>query len=104
MESKSDEITTHYYGITICQLIAYVLGSPGRPVHDSTGLVGKYDLTTRKPAVVIPPPGSAPRENVTSDPGTSPASLAEQLGLKLQATRGTIETLVIDHIERPSEN
>jgi uncharacterized protein (TIGR03435 family) len=28
----------------------------------------------------------------------------DQLGLKLQSTRAPVQTLVIDHIERPSEN
>jgi len=30
--------------------------------------------------------------------------LLEQLGLKLEATRGPIETLIIDRVARPSEN
>jgi uncharacterized protein (TIGR03435 family) len=31
-------------------------------------------------------------------------ALEEQLGLKLESTKGRVEILVIDHVERPSEN
>jgi uncharacterized protein (TIGR03435 family) len=31
-------------------------------------------------------------------------ALLEQLGLKLESTKGPVEFLVIDHLERPSEN
>jgi uncharacterized protein (TIGR03435 family) len=32
------------------------------------------------------------------------AALQKQLGLKLESTRGAAEVLIIDHVERPSEN
>jgi uncharacterized protein (TIGR03435 family) len=31
-------------------------------------------------------------------------ALKEQLGLKLEATKGSVEVLIIDHVEMPSEN
>ena len=38
------------------------------------------------------------------DLGPSAASIADQLGLKLEPSKGQVETLVIDHVERPSAN
>ena len=92
------------------------MGSLDRPVIDRTGLTGRFDFTikwTPDPTnalapgnQVIPKGGSAPGPNPTPDtegPGFIQA-LREQAGLKLESTRGLVETLVIDHIERPSEN
>jgi uncharacterized protein (TIGR03435 family) len=45
---------------------------------------------------------------LNGEPDTSLPSiytvLEDQLGLKLESTKGPIKTLVIDHIELPSEN
>lgn len=100
MEVKSGEITVHYFGITIGQLTTYVLGSAGRPIQENSGLAGRYDITIQKPV----PPASSAGGPLQPDSELSAFSIVEQLGLKLRPALGTIETLVIDHIERPSEN
>ncbi|MGA8708576.1 MAG: DUF3738 domain-containing protein [Steroidobacteraceae bacterium] len=54
-----------------------------------------------------PPSGPAPGEQdgpTASDPGFGVDSALSDLGLKLEPAKGQVETLVIDHIERPSEN
>jgi uncharacterized protein (TIGR03435 family) len=69
----------------------------GRIVVDRTGLTGYYDITLK-----WTPDGSQ-----TSDPNAPPdlfTALEEQLGLKLVATRAPVDVLVIDHVERPTEN
>jgi len=43
-------------------------------------------------------PGGAP------DLQPSPSSIAAQLGLRFEAAKGQVETLVIDHVERPTAN
>jgi uncharacterized protein (TIGR03435 family) len=78
----------------------------GRPVIDRTGLKGGYYIQLQYV------PEQAANRNVGADnalpAGVSGPSifsaLQQQLGLKLKATQGPVETLVIDHIERPSEN
>jgi len=72
----------------------------GRPVQDMTGLRGRYDLQMPNPDI---PPASADG-GATPDPGASVFTSVEGLGLKLVPTKGQVETLVIDHMERPSTN
>jgi uncharacterized protein (TIGR03435 family) len=79
-------------------------------VIDKTGLTGKYDLELNWTA----DQGSEPMFKGTDGSQHDPApdssgpsiftALQEQLGLKLQSAKGPVETLVIDHVEMPSEN
>ncbi|MDR3717531.1 MAG: TIGR03435 family protein [Bryobacteraceae bacterium] len=78
-----------------------------RPVVDHTGLTGRWDFTlTWTPdefqfgglGIKVPPP---------SKDATAPdlfTAFQEQLGLKLESTKAPAEVLVIDHVEKPSEN
>jgi uncharacterized protein (TIGR03435 family) len=82
--------------------------SLGRIVVDKTGLTGKYDFTLQiAPDQTGAKPDGADGQQDAA-PGTSGPSiftaLQEQLGLRLQSTTSPTEYLVIDHIERPSEN
>jgi uncharacterized protein (TIGR03435 family) len=79
-----------------------------RPVVDRTGLPGRYDFTLRWTpdesqfaglGVQVPPPSNDPN----APPGLFTA-IQEQLGLKLDATRAPVEVVVIDRVEKPSEN
>jgi uncharacterized protein (TIGR03435 family) len=77
----------------------------GLPVQDRTGLSGRYDLKldfSQAPASTAP---SA--ETAAPAPQDFPdifAAIQQQLGLKLEPAKGPVETIVIDHMERPSEN
>jgi uncharacterized protein (TIGR03435 family) len=65
------------------------------PVVDRTGLTGTYDFTIQFNA------------DNSSEPDAYPtlfSAIQEQLGLKLESAKGPLDTLVIDHVERPSEN
>jgi uncharacterized protein (TIGR03435 family) len=85
----------------------------GREVLNQTGLKGKYDFTLQwtpgQSAAAMPGPDGA-RTGIDNPPppdSSGPSlftALQEQLGLKLEATKGPVEVLVIDHIEKPSEN
>jgi len=86
-----------------------------RPVIDQTGLKDTYFLNleyehTHRPASMFnaqdggrddlanaPPPPSSTGPSLTE-------ALQKQLGLKLESTKGPVDVIVIEHIERPSEN
>ena len=80
------------------------LGRLGRPVVDRTGLSGNFDyvLEWMQETNTPPAPNAAPQPEFQ---GTSfLEALRDQLGLRLESGKGPVETLVIDHVERPSEN
>ena len=86
MASMATFLSQHSYG--------------GPTIQDKTGLTGRYDVLLKYPA-----PNEPQGEESASDPGgNSIATMLNALGLKLEPTRGQVETLVIDHMERPSEN
>jgi uncharacterized protein (TIGR03435 family) len=83
-------------------LTYYLQMFAGAPVVDKTGLSGTYDFTlTAAPQPNPYVPASDPPVN--NGPSLFPA-LQQQLGLKLAPAKVPVETIVIDHIEKPSEN
>ena len=88
---------------TIALLARELAQSQGRVVVNKTGLSGRYDLTLRWTPDDAPPPllNGAPDPN--APPGLFTA-IQEQLGLKLESSKGPVDLLVIDKIEPPSQN
>jgi uncharacterized protein (TIGR03435 family) len=84
-------------GITMESLARNLGGSrSGRIVIDRTGLEGFYELTLNY---------DAGREATAATPGDVPTlftALQEQLGLKLEAGRAPVQTVIIDRVERPT--
>jgi uncharacterized protein (TIGR03435 family) len=81
------------------QLLEQIIGTP---VFDETGLTGTFNIDARW----------APSRDPSTEPGNgTPEELAamftalpEQLGLKLEPSRAPMDVLVIDHVERPTED
>jgi uncharacterized protein (TIGR03435 family) len=95
----------------LVEIMTYHSGDD-RPVLDKTGLTGNYDFTVRWVSSVdtapLPPGISladrlAERRRRDADPDML-AAIEKQLGLKLESGRSPVEFIVIDHVERPSEN
>ena len=80
----------------------------GRLVIDKTGLTGKYDFTLQWTPASHPDPMFHGTESAEPSPNSSGPSLftalQEQLGLKLESTKGPVDAIVIDHVELPTEN
>lgn len=81
-------------------LVHVLAGQFGHPVVDKTGLTGKYDF-------VLGYYGT--RDSDRDDKESNPlppleTAIQDQLGLKLEPAKGPVAVLVIDHLEKPSEN
>lgn len=76
-----------------------------RPVIDKTGLSGRYDFDLEFTPDETQFDGAFAGRASADDakPGLFTA-IQEQLGLRLEPTKGPVDALVIDHVERPSEN
>ena len=71
-------------------LAAWLYLQVGLPVLDKTGLTGLFDI--EMPMLLR---GGAER---------TIQAVQDALGLELQVQRGTAESLIIDHVEKPSQN
>jgi uncharacterized protein (TIGR03435 family) len=78
----------------------------GRPVIDKTGLSGLYDIDLHWTPDQMPrnlPPGIQLPPVDPNGPSIFTA-VQEQLGLRLESTTGPVDSLVIERVEKPSEN
>lgn len=72
-------------------------GDVDKPVVDQTGLTGNFDFTVEYTPEFI-------RARPDSQGISFRDAVRQQLGLRLTPSRGAIRMLVLDHVERPSEN
>ena len=115
-------------GITMDQLVNMLSNQVGKPVVDATNLKGKYDMTLfyspeglgggpggGRMMVAVGPPGVHDGPAGAGGPAPAPAdgevgptlfaALQEQLGLKLDQKKGTVDLIVVDRMEKvPTEN
>jgi uncharacterized protein (TIGR03435 family) len=87
---------------TIAALARVLQGQAGRLVVDQTSLAGNFDIDLSfSPRQLA---GDNPTSAAPSDAPDFFTAVQEQLGLKLVANTSTVDVLVIDRIERPTEN
>ena len=102
-----DKMVLDAEGVTIDELInPFLVNAAGRLVVNKTGLSGRYVIPLEHaPADGARQLGDA--RGLPLPPTTAPSiftALQEQLGLKLESATGPGLFLVVDHIERPTEN
>ena len=99
---QGSEITAQ--AVTFDQFVHSPLWTPigGRLVMDQTSLKGTYNFTLRWTSEQLVSQGAGPESG--ADAPSLFTAIQEQLGLKLLPTKGPVEVIVIDHVERPSEN
>ena len=101
-------------GASIGMLIQALSLQVRRTIVDETGLAGNYDFRLKWVPDDAPPvmagagsAGAPGNEGATPPDAVGPSlftALEEQLGLKLEPQKGPIDVIIIDHIEKPSEN
>jgi len=82
-----------------------------RPIVDQTGLKDRYDFTLKwtpddSQFAAFRSTGAIPQVNPedTNAPPSLYTAVQEQLGLKLDPVKAQDEVMVVDHVEKPSEN
>jgi Protein of unknown function (DUF3738) len=106
----------YLYGTTMARLCGQFSALLDQDVIDKTVIAGAFDIQPESfwanlhpgaPAYGTPRrsnPAASPAPPDLADKLTAARSAVEKLGLKLEPAKGSGEFLVIDHVERPSEN
>jgi uncharacterized protein (TIGR03435 family) len=96
--------------VPVAQVIPMLSRFLGRPVVDKTGLTAKFDIRLewtpdeiQLAQLQLPPDAPKPPPSEIAGPSIFTA-IQQQLGLKLESQKGPVEIIVIDRVERPSEN
>jgi uncharacterized protein (TIGR03435 family) len=105
--------------VPISNLVNMLQNQVGRPIIDKTDLKGLFDFTLQfspeglnNPGLPgLPPPGAGaapigPGATATpaSDPVPSLFTAIQDLGLRLESSKGPVPALVIDSVQKPTEN
>jgi uncharacterized protein (TIGR03435 family) len=81
-------------GSAVSVVIPELTAASGRPVIDRTGLTGRYDIALRW----------TPNPEPTADNVSIFTAVQEQLGLKLESGTSRLDVLIVERLERPSED
>jgi uncharacterized protein (TIGR03435 family) len=89
--------------VPVSTIAGILAGLAGRRVLNNTGLMGRYDVDLRY-TPELGQPGATPEPTDSADGQSLFGALQTQLGLKLESIRGSVEVLIVDHMEKLSAN
>jgi len=103
-------VTMSGHGASMASIARWISLQLGSTVVDKTGLTATYDYSVEfapdesmRAGMLPPGPGGGSPPPESEGPSIF-AALQEQLGLKLEARKEPVDVVVIDHIDRPTEN
>lgn len=103
MSCGPDEIV--FRNAEMMRLSGFLSGQVDRIVVDQTGLKGLYNFSLKRPGDTLQDPRAKPEGRSPDSPSAGTfADALKHLGLQLIAGTAPVDYLVVDHIERPSEN
>ncbi len=121
MMGSPQGLTLAASGLPITALVGLLQQQVGRAIIDKTDLQGLFDFKLQfspeglaspfgqigspppPPGAVPAVPGGAPPANA-ADPVPSLFTAVQELGLRLESAKGPVEVLVIDSVQKPTEN
>jgi len=110
-DPSTGELTVSGSAISVSSLAGFVQSQTGRLVVNKTGLNGLFDFKFRFSAegasfeTEFSELGGQPVPTTALEPLPSlPNAFEQQLGLKLESTKGPVDVLVIESVQKPSEN
>jgi len=109
MHGKNGNIVADGRGMTMAEFAARLLTRVDRPVVDKTGLTGRYDIHLEYSMINSGPVSLNGGEGAVALPPDSGgasifSAVQSQLGLRLVSDKAPIDVIVVDSVERPSEN
>jgi uncharacterized protein (TIGR03435 family) len=121
MMFNTSGMTVQASGVPLTSLINMLQQQVGRPIIDKTDLKGLFDYRLQFSPEGLnlpgppggPPPalgpgaaavGAGPAPPTASDPVPSLFTAIQDLGLKLESSKGPVKVLVIDSVQKPTVN
>jgi uncharacterized protein (TIGR03435 family) len=96
---NNEMLSQRWNGMTLAFLASMLEQRVGRVVVDRTGLDGLYDFDLTWPAEDREAAAGVPQ---VGGPQTVLAAIEQQLGLRLDPAKGTLDVLIVDEFKRPT--